>query len=272
MRLICFSVHFVKCILLAYGQARSQDFVKGGGAFLKGWDNCKQPWPKFSLLWIQIETDFFVPNRKFKQKKKVFAKIETDFFGPKSEFQTVFPPKYRWSPKKKGLRRNWDGFFGLNRKFKRFFRPNTGDLPNKKRKKVFAEIETDFFGPNRKFKRFFRPNTGDLQKKKAFAEIETDFSVWIGNSNGFSAQKQVISLTKKKGLRRNWDGFFGPNRKFKQFFRAKTGDLQKKKNLRPNWDEFAEIRNHGNSFTTSAPISLWGGCFHFWSKDRPQKH
>ena len=47
------------------------------------------------------------------------------------------------------------------------------------------------------------------------------------NSNAFSAQKQVIS--KKKGLRRNSDGFFGQNRKFKRFFSSKTGDLQKKR-------------------------------------------
>ena len=55
----------------------------------------------------------------------------------------------------------------------------------------------------RKFKGFFRPKSGGLQKKKkkVFAEIESDFSAEIRNSKVFSAQKQVVS--KKKGLRRN---------------------------------------------------------------------
>ena len=55
---------------------------------------------------------------------------------------------------------------------------------------------------------------------------------------------------KKKGLHRNWDGFFGQIWKFKQFFRP----------------------NHGNYFIASAPKFLWGGCFHFFSKNRPQNH
>ena len=54
--------------------------------------------------------------------------------------------------------------------------------------------------------------------------------------NGFSAQKQVIS--KKKGLHRNWDEFFGLNRKFKRSFSPKTGVLQKKKGLHRIWDGF----------------------------------
>ena len=45
----------------------------------------------------------------------------------------------------------------------------------------------------RKFKRFFF-----LQKKKVFTEIETDFSARIGNSNVFSAQKQVVPPPKKR--------------------------------------------------------------------------
>ena len=36
------------------------------------------------------------------------------------------------------------------------------------------------------------------KKKKVFTEIETNISAKIGNSNGFSAQKQVISKKKKK--------------------------------------------------------------------------
>ena len=57
---------------------------------------------------------------------------------------------------------------------------------------------------DQKFKRFFRQKLGDLQKKKkkkVFAKIQSDFSAEIQNSNVFSAQNQVIS--KKKGLRQN---------------------------------------------------------------------
>ena len=52
------------------------------------------------------------------------------------------------------------------------------------------------------------------KRKKVFTEIETGFSAKVGNSSGFSAQKQVISKKKKtrkkkeKGLHRNRDGFF----------------------------------------------------------------
>ena len=43
----------------------------------------------------------------------------------------------------------------------------------------------------RKFKGFFRPKLGDLQKKKkknVFAKIQSDFSAEIQNSTVFSAQ------------------------------------------------------------------------------------
>ena len=87
-------------------------------------------------------------------------------------------------------------------------------------------------------KGFFRPKSGGLRKqknkKKVFTEIETDFSAEIGNSNVFSARIQVVSKKKKeKGLHRNWDWFFGQIRKFKR---------------------------------------LRGGCFQFFTKNRPQKH
>ena len=54
---------------------------------------------------------------------------------------------------------------------------------------------------SRKFKRFFRPKSGDLQKKKkkkVFAKIQSDFSAEIQNSDVFSAQNQVIFKKKKK--------------------------------------------------------------------------
>ena len=51
-----------------------------------------------------------------------------------------------------------------------------------------------------KFEGFFRPKSGGLQKKKkkVFTEIETDFSAKIRNSKFFSAQILVVSIKKKK--------------------------------------------------------------------------
>ena len=80
---------------------------KGGGAFLKEWDNCKRSKPEFSLLSNQIQ--MVCQNMK-----------------------RIFRPKTGDLKKKKGLHRNWDGFFAQNRKFKRFFRPKTDDLQKKK--------------------------------------------------------------------------------------------------------------------------------------------
>ena len=58
---------------------------------------------------------------------------------------------------------------------------------------------------------------------------------------GFSAQNQVVSKKKKKGLHRNWDWFFGQNRKFK--------------------------RLRGGCFPMGG-----GGYFQFFTKNRSQKH
>ena len=66
----------------------------------------------------------------------------------------------------------------------------------------------------------------------------------------FSPKTGGLQKLKKKGLHRNWDWFFGQNRKFKRFFRP----------------------NHDMYFTTSAPNFLWGCCFQFFTKNRPQKH
>ena len=72
--------------LIHGSQARSQDLKKEGGAFLKEWDNCKRPWPEFSLFLNQNHT--------------VYPKLRR-IFRSKTEMQTVFQPKNRWSPKKK---------------------------------------------------------------------------------------------------------------------------------------------------------------------------
>ena len=55
------------------------------------------------------------------------------------------------------------------------------------------------------------------KKKKVFAKIQSDFSAEIQNSNVFSAQTWVISKKKKKkGLRQNSGQFFFQFRKFKR--------------------------------------------------------
>ena len=70
------------------------------------------------------------------------------------------------------------------------------------------------------------------KKKKVFTEIETDFSAEIGNSNVFSAQKQVVSKKKKRSspkLRL----IFRPKSEIKRFFSPKAGGLQNKKRSSP---------------------------------------
>ena len=80
------------------------------------------------------------------------------------------------------------------------------------------------------------------------SEIEKNFSAKIGYSNGFSAPKQVI-FTKKRSspkLRR----VFRPKSEIQTLFQAESRKL---------------LHN------VATQISL-GGCFHFFTKNRPQKH
>ena len=94
-------------LLLTHVGSRVARISKRGGGGVKEWDNCKQPWPEFSLLLNRIQT--------------VYPKLR-EIFRPKSEIQTVFPPKNRWSQKKKVFTE-----LEPNRKFTRFFRPNHGN-------------------------------------------------------------------------------------------------------------------------------------------------
>ena len=65
-------------------------------------------------------------------------------------------------------------------------------------------------------------------------KIATEFLGKLGNSIVFSAQNQVVSKKKKKkGLHRNWDWFFGQNRKFKRFSFLKQVVSNKKKRSSP---------------------------------------
>ena len=103
---------------------------------------------------------------------------------------------------------------------------------------------------------FFLPKPGDLQKKeKVFTKIETDFSAKIGNSNVFSAQKQVISQKKKKKKR--------SSPKFRLHFPPKSEILAL----------FQTESRHVlyNFFTTSAPNFLWGGLFSIFHQKSASK-
>ena len=71
---------------------------------------------------------------------------------------------------------------------KRFFSPQKDDLQKKKEKKVFTEIETDFSAEIGNSNVFSAQKQLISKKKKVFAEIETDFSAKIGNSNAFSGR------------------------------------------------------------------------------------
>ena len=102
------------------------------------------------------------------------------------------------------------------------------------------EIET-FFPPKLRW--------SPKKKKKVFTKIETAFSAKIGNSNVFSAQNQVVSKKKKRSspkLRL----IFRPKSEIHTLFQAASRHI---------------LHNFGTHF-------LMGGCFQFFSNNRPQKH
>ena len=73
------------------------------------------------------------------------------------------------------------------------------------------------------------------------------------------------------GLSENWDEISRKARKFKGFFRPKSGGLQKlKKGLHRNWDWF--INQIRKSKRLRGAVFQWGGYFQFFTKNRPQKH
>ena len=117
--------------------------------------------------------------------------------------------------------------------------------------RIFIALESESHGLSknsrkaRKFKRFFRPKTGGLQKKKKRS----------------SPKLRLI---------------FRPNSEIQTFFQTKNRWSPKKKRS----DFLANIRNSnafsGRIMTCSSqfrlPISFGGGCFQFFTKNRPQKH
>ena len=240
-------------ILYCRLQSRSQDFARGRRGF-------------FGSL-IQPKTNL----------TQIFFSVELDWGG--------FSVKIRWSPKKKVFIEIQRFFSAKIRSSSVFFQPNTADLQTKKRsspkfKGFFqpkSEIQGFVSGQNQKLKVFFRPNAGNLKKKKRSPlKFKRVFPAEIRNSRVFF-WPNAVDLKQKKGLPQNSKGFSCRNQKFKGFFWSKSGDLQKIGLHRlwvSSWTKKLHYSgpNNGKSFTTSAPKSLWGGCFHFWSKNRPQKH
>ena len=106
------------------------------------------------------------------------------------------------------------------------------------------------FSESAEIQTFFQPKNRWSPKKKVFTEIEADFTAKFGNSNVFSARKQVISKKKKVFT------------KIKADFSAKCGN--------------SNVFTARITTCTSQlwhPISYWGGgCFQFFTKNRPQKY
>ena len=68
---------------------------------------------------------------------------------------------------------------------------------------------------------------------------------------------------------------FWPKSEIQTFFQPKKRWCPKKKRSSPEFrlrfKRFFKL-NHDMYFTTSAPNFLWGSCFQFFTKNRPQKH
>ena len=97
---------------------------------------------------------------------------------------------------------------------------------------------------------FLRPKNRWSPKKKVLTKIEIDFSAKIGSSNVFSTQKQVVSKKKKKRSSPKLRLIFRPKSEIQTFFHA-------------------ESRHVLHNFGTQFPL---GGCFQFFTKNRPPKH
>ena len=80
----------------------------------------------------------------------------------------------------------------------------------------------------------------------------------------------IVLESVSHGLPENWDGISRKARKFKRFFCPKTGGLQKK-GLYRNSNTFS-FQILTSTSQLRHPISFGGGCFQFFTKNRPQKH
>ena len=83
----------------------------------------------------------------------------------------------------------------------------------------------------------------------------------------------IVLESVSHGLSKNWDEISRKARKFKGFFRSKTGGLQKKKKKKVftgfETDFSAEI---GNSNVWGGCFPMGGGYFQFFTRNRPQNH
>ena len=154
---------YLNCKILHEETRRVARIWKRGGAILKEWEVCKQPWLEFSLFLNQLHTVcpkietkflgklrnskvFFAQNQVVSKKKKKRSSpilSETDFSAEMENFN-VFSAQNQVVSKKKGLHRFWDWFFGRDRKFLMFFPLKIRWSPKKKKEKVFTKIETVF--------------------------------------------------------------------------------------------------------------------------------
>ena len=87
---------------------------------------------------------------------------------------------------------------------------------------------------------------GDLEPKpQKFGCLHQNWDWFFGRNRKFKRffrpKSGGLQKKKKKGLHQNWDWFFGRNRKFKRFFRPKSGGLQKKKKKKKKKKVFTKI-------------------------------
>ena len=109
--------------------------------------------------------------------------------------------------------------------------------------------------------------------EKPSNDLDPDFNRALISLSRFFVQFEVISK-KKRGLHRNLNVFFRPklgglqkkrsSPKFSHFFWPTLGEIQKKTPVL--WYKSQEVLHDFGS-----PIPL-EGYFHFWSKNRSQKH
>ena len=91
-------------------------------------------------------------------------------------------------------------------------------------------------------------NQARSEKSKGFSGRNRKFKRFFRPKTG--------DLQNKKGLHRNRKGFSSRNRKFKRFFRPKTGDLQTKKGLHRNCKGFSSRNRKFQKFIPKTSQNL----------------
>ena len=128
--------------------------------------------------------------------------------------------------------------------------------------------------------------------RKVQTTLTRIFIVLESVSHGFSKDPDEISRKPRKfkrffrlksgGLqkkKKKWSSpqlrlIFRPNRKFKRFFSPKSGGLQQKKKSKRSSPKLRLIFRPNSEIQTfeGGLFSFWGGYFQFLTKNRPQKH